>query len=118
MTRKILVVDDSDDLRELLVCALAPLGEILSASSGRDALIVLAAEKPALLLLDVSMPEMSGLAVLEAARALDSKLVVVMLTGAAERGVADKALSLGANAVVMKPFEMDAVLKQLQDLLP
>jgi FixJ family two-component response regulator len=69
------------------------------------------------MLLDVSMPEMGGLAVLEAARALDPRLAVVMLTGESDLGVARKALDLGARSFITKPFDVEVVLDELRRLL-
>lgn len=117
MRAKILVVDDSADLRALLVCALAPLGEVLEAANGREALRRVKADKPGLMLLDVTMPKMGGLAVLKSARALDAGLPIVMLTGDADLAVARKAIDLGARALIMKPFDVDGMIAKLRGLL-
>jgi DNA-binding response OmpR family regulator len=117
MKPRILVVDDIEDLRELLAVALSPIAEVSQAADGRGALLKMKSEKPALVLLDISLPDMSGLDVLAAARKLNPELIVVMLTGDADTTVAKKALSLGASAFVTKPFSMDDVLRKLQRLL-
>ena len=117
MPAKILIVDDGADFRTLLAIALAPLAEIVEAADGPEALRKIASDKPKLMLLDVSMPEMGGLAVLKKARALDPKLVVVMLTGESDLSVAKKAVELGARAFITKPFDVDAVLGELRRLL-
>lgn len=117
MPPRILVVDDNADMREALVGAFGTIAEVLEAANGRDALRQVRTKKPKLMLLDVSMPEMSGLAVLEAARAIDPKLVVVMLTGESDVAVAKKALDLGARSFITKPFDVDVVLDELRRLL-
>lgn len=107
--RKILIVDDDDDLRTVLRGLLSPLGTILEASNGVAALRLLKAEKPGVALLDVSMPEMDGLAVLRGALEIDPKLVVVMLTGEMDLHVAKRALEAGARAYITKPFDPNTI---------
>jgi two-component system chemotaxis response regulator CheY len=102
---KILIVDDDADLRLALSGLLAPLGEILEASDGMEALRALRERKPALMLLDVSMPGMDGVAVLKAALAENPTLTVLMVTGEADLSVARRALEAGARAYITKPFD-------------
>ena len=109
MPPKILVVDDDADMRQMLLCALDPLGEISAAANGVDAVRLIKSRKPNLMLLDVAMPEMNGLEVLHAARELQPNIVVVMLTGESDLAIAKKALELGARTYITKPFDMDVV---------
>ena len=104
MDQRILIVDDDADLRDSLAAILSPLFKMLTASNGAEALDVLKNERPRLILLDVTMPGMSGLEVLAAAKALNPALIVVMLTSNQEMEIAVKALSLGATEYVTKPF--------------
>jgi DNA-binding response OmpR family regulator len=117
MRRKILVVDDDADMRQILLCALDPLADVLEAADGHEALRKLKAERPRLMLLDVAMPEMDGLEVLKAARDFDPNLVVVMLTGESDLTVAKRTLDLGARSYVTKPFDAEVVYAEIQRLL-
>ena len=117
MPRKILIVDDDADMRQILSAALAPLAEVATAPDGREAVRLLAADKPRLMLLDIAMPGMSGIEVLRAARERDPNLVVVMLTGEADLAVAKTTLELGARTYVTKPFDMDVVYGEIKRLL-
>jgi DNA-binding response OmpR family regulator len=117
LSQKILVVDDDADLRRLIAAALKPLGTVAEAPDGKAALRRLRTLKPVLLLLDVSMPGMDGIAVLRAARELDPNLVVVMLTSESDVGVAKKALDLGARTYITKPFDIDVVYAEIERLL-
>jgi len=103
--RKVLIVDDAADIRQALLLALYPVCTALEAANGVDALRLLKREKPSLLLLDVSMPEMGGLALLRAARALDPSLSVVMISGHQDIRIARRALLEGARAYITKPFD-------------
>lgn len=113
MEHKILVVDDDDDIRFVLVSVLAPLGEVLEASGGEAALRLLKDEKPAIMLLDVSMPQMSGLAVLKAARMRAPSLIVMMLTAESSLSIAKIALERGARSYVTKPFDPEALREEV-----
>jgi YesN/AraC family two-component response regulator len=114
MPRKILVVDDDTDI---LLLTLDPMGAVAEASNGREALEKVKALKPDLMLLDVDMPEINGLEVLLAARKIDPRLQVVMLTAEADLAVAKKALDLGARSYITKPFDMRTVFEEVQRLL-
>lgn len=102
---KILIVDDDPDVRHILRGILEPVCAVVEAGDGESALAALAAEKPALMLLDVTMPGLDGIAVLTRARAVSPATAVVMLTGRADVSQARVALDLGARAYITKPFD-------------
>jgi Response regulators consisting of a CheY-like receiver domain and a winged-helix DNA-binding domain len=106
MARTILVVDDEPTLRETLVDALEADGfRVLSAADGREALIRFRAEHPDLILLDLMLPELSGVEVCRIIRA-ESGVPIIMLT--AKDSELDKVvgLELGADDYVTKPFSL------------
>jgi DNA-binding response OmpR family regulator len=106
MARTILVVDDETTLRETLVEALEAEGfRVVAAADGREALTVFRAERPDLILLDVMLPELSGVEVCRIIRA-ESSVPIVMLT--AKDSELDKVvgLELGADDYVTKPFSI------------
>jgi DNA-binding response OmpR family regulator len=106
MTRTILVVDDETTLRETLVEALELEGyRAIPAASGREALIRFRADQPDLVLLDLMLPELSGVEVCRILRA-ESQVPIIMLT--ARDGEVDKVvgLELGADDYVTKPFSL------------
>ena len=116
----ILVVDDNDDIRELFVARLAQEGfRALGASSGPQALERIAAAVPSLILLDVSMPGMSGLEVLARVRETHSpvQLPIMMVTARTESEDIVEALGLGANDYVTKPIDLPVVLARVRALL-
>ena len=106
MARTILVVDDEPTLRETLVDALESDGfRVVSAADGREALLKFRAERPDLILLDLMLPELSGVEVCRIIRA-ESGVPIVMLT--AKDSELDKVvgLELGADDYVTKPFSL------------
>ena len=117
MGPKILIVDDNDDLRTMLAAILGSRFTVLAASAGAEALELVKKERPALMLLDIAMPGMSGLEVLEAVRALDPALTVVMLTSLHDIDVAARALELGAAEYVTKPFDANYIRAEVQRLV-
>ena len=106
---KILVVDDDADVRRVLASILEPVAEVVTAADGEDALRLLGAERPDLVLLDLTLPGVDGLEVLRRARAARPDLLVVMLTGERDLALARAALDAGARAYFTKPFDPDQV---------
>ena len=113
----LLVVDDDAEMRALLRRILAPLGKVLEASNGPDALRLIQGEAPGLMLLDFAMPVMDGLAALRAAREIAPNMSVLMLTGDSDLSVIKRALAGGARAYITKPFEVESLLREVSRLL-
>jgi len=116
MARTILVVDDEPTLREALVEALETEGfRVVSAADGREALARFRAERPDLILLDLMLPELSGIEVCRIIRA-ESAVPIVMLT--AKDSELDKVvgLELGADDYVTKPFSLRELTARIRAL--
>ena len=116
MARTILVVDDETTLRETLVEALETEGfRVVSAADGREALLRFRAERPDLVLLDLMLPELSGIEVCRIIRA-ESGVPIVMLT--AKDSEIDKVvgLELGADDYVTKPFSVRELSARIRAL--
>jgi DNA-binding response OmpR family regulator len=114
---RILVVDDDADIRLLLRELLERASfEVDEAASGRAALQALNAAPPALVLLDVSMPELDGYQTLERIRDL-SEVPVIMLTARSNELEKVRGLTSGADDYVAKPFGRQELLARVQALL-
>jgi DNA-binding response OmpR family regulator len=112
----ICIVDDDPDVRELVEYKLLQNGhEVLTATNGQDALRVVPEAKPALLLLDVMMPGLSGFEVLAQLRASDATrgLPIIMLTAKAQDADAERGFALGANDYMLKPFSPRELLNRI-----
>lgn len=117
---RLLVVDDDEDIRELLSLALGVAGhEILTARDGPDALDVLAAEPVDLIVLDVSMPQMSGLEVARRVRAAppEHEPLILMLSAMADPDAIAAGIAAGADSYATKPFHITALARAVDTLL-
>jgi DNA-binding NtrC family response regulator len=117
MARTILVVDDEEDLRRIISRMLSSQGKVLEAADGAEAVRIIKESVPDLLLLDVTLPDGSGLDVLKQAHVLAPALPVLMLTGQLDIDTARDALEQGARAYMTKPFEPSALKQEVARLL-
>ncbi|MBX7149927.1 response regulator [bacterium] len=118
--KKILLADDEPDFVSLLSQALVSVGfEVITASEGLRAIQMAHQQKPDLMLLDVNMPGGTGDVVLKALRGKEDtkNLPVIIVTAATEESLAKRLVANGANAIVIKPFEMPDLLTTIQNLL-
>jgi DNA-binding response OmpR family regulator len=116
MARTILVVEDETTLRETLADALEAEGfRVVQAADGRDALARFRSDRPDLVLLDLMLPELSGVEVCRIIRA-ESSVPIVMLT--AKDSELDKVvgLELGADDYVTKPFSLRELTARIRAL--
>jgi DNA-binding NtrC family response regulator len=107
MKKRILIVDDEPRVRTSLKMVLEPTYEVLQAADAQEGLDLFRREGPHLVLLDVILPGMDGLAVLEKLHAEDRSIPVIMLTGTKAVKTAVDAMKLGAADYISKPFEID-----------
>jgi two-component system chemotaxis response regulator CheY len=113
---KFLIVDDSSTMRKIVSLALSGAGhEFAEAENGKQAFDTLGAEKFGCILLDINMPEMTGIQFLEARASVPSlaAIPVIVLTTQDEEELRKKALSLGAKAYLVKPFKKEELVATL-----
>lgn len=112
----VLAIDDDPDFREGLTDVLDEFGYcVRTASNGREALEALRAEPaPDVILLDLRMPEMDGRQFREL-QARDERLSAIpLVVVSGSREVGEEAESLGADAVLEKPFGVDQLLRSIE----
>ncbi len=118
MPQRVLVVDDERGIREALRQVLEYEGmEVVTASSGDEALESMPGFHPHLVLLDVKMAGMDGLQTLAKIRAIDDTLPVVMISGHGSIQTAVEATQLGAYDFLEKPLDTDRILLTLRNAL-
>jgi len=115
---RILVIDDEAAIRDSLKMTLEYEGyEFLAAATGQEGLALIERESPDLVLLDVKMPGMDGLEVLDRVRAINDALPVVVVSGHGTISTAVEATKKGAFDFIEKPFASDRVLVSLRNAL-
>ena len=115
---KVMVVDDAAFMRLRACKVLQDNGhEVVQAENGAEAVRQYAEHRPDAVLLDITMPEMDGLAALKAIRNLDPQARVAMVTAMGQQTIVMEALKAGAKDFVLKPFQPDRVLGALHKLL-
>ena len=117
MRDKILVVDDDPAARRIIVQLFEASAEVLEASNGADALKMVEAQRPRLMILDMTMPGMSGLEVLKARQTSAVAVVTLVVTGRDDIELAKQALALGAAEYITKPFDLDRLLGEVERIL-
>lgn len=117
----VLIADDSKTTQMLVRRALQQIGniELVCAENGREALEVLKARPVDLLVTDVIMPEMDGIALVREVRRTRAKheLPILMITARAEVNARNEGLGLGANSYVLKPLSGIELRQQAERLL-
>jgi len=118
--QRVLVVDDEPDIAALVVYHLAKAGyRVSTAATGADAVHAARAERPAIIVLDLMLPGMSGYDVLEALRAdpATAAIPALMLTARREEEDRIRGLSLGADDYVTKPFSPQELVLRVGAIL-
>jgi DNA-binding response OmpR family regulator len=111
-TRPVLVVDDDESIREMLTDVLRAAGySVRVASDGEVALAAVAAEQPALVLLDMRMPRVDGWEFARRLKERGARPPIIVMT--AVRDARRAAAEIGADAYIPKPFEIDQLLTQV-----
>ncbi len=114
----ILVVDDDSDIQKLICMRLNAAGyQTVTAQNGLEALALLEQRQPALVLSDLRMPDMDGMALLEAIRRKYVTMPVIMLTAHGSIPDAVKVTQQGAFGFLTKPFDSQELLQQVENAL-
>lgn len=121
MTRRILLVDDEELIREVVAMSLSLVGqwEVISADSGEEGLKTAAREQPDAILLDVMMPGLDGPATFERLQedVTTRHIPVILLTAKVGNSDQSRWNELGVSGVLVKPFDPMLLSRQIADLL-
>ncbi len=109
------MVDDEERILKFIKIKLKVSGyEVVTAANGQEALALVASDKSDLVLLDIFMPVMDGFEMLKRLRTFSTVPVIII---SAHASMVEKALELGANDCITKPFSPDELLKRIENLL-
>jgi two-component system, NtrC family, response regulator AtoC len=114
---RILIADDDPSIRNLLTEFLQ--GEdfrVAEASNGQEVLQQMEADRPDAVLMDIRMPELDGLSVLQRTQSDDNRVPIILMTAYGTSNLAIRAMQLGAYDYITKPFDLDDVLMTLKRL--
>ncbi len=115
---KILIVDDEGGIVEEVKIYFEEEGFIVfTADTCKDGIEILAREKPDILLLDMKLPDMSGLNVLKASKTTSPYTKVIVNTGYVDQSAIDEAERLGRDAFLQKPFNLERLHEEISRLL-
>ncbi len=115
MGLKVLVVDDEEDVLEVIQDRLEAYGfSVVTAGNGLEAVKKLSDEKFDGVFLDIKMPEMGGIEVLEEIRKNGLKIPVIIITASSTQETALEAMAKGANDYVLKPFEWEELKAKIE----
>ena len=115
---KVLVIDDEPGVRDLISEALSLSGiNAESAADGLEALSFLRREKFDLLILDINMPKLDGLALLEKLRSEGASVPVLMLSARADKTDINQGLRIGADDYLTKPFSIEELVLRVKAIM-
>lgn len=112
---RVMIADDSDEIRQLLSDALE-LGNhelVAQARDGIETIEKFKTAKPDVLLLDIGMPKKDGMVVLEEIRSSNPDAKIIMITAYEDQSTINRSSSAGAQAYLIKPFDYKNVLKAI-----
>lgn len=115
---KILVVDDAAFMRMKVVKHITELGhEAVEAENGKDAVEKYSALKPDMVLMDITMPEMDGIAAVKMIKAGDPHAKIAMLSAMGQQAMVIDAIKAGARDFVLKPFQPEKLTAVINKIL-
>jgi len=117
---RIVIVEDDEDIREIVIYALQSAGfEAFGYETGEELMAALGSELPSLILLDIMLPNIDGLSILEKLRKMPNtkKLPVIMLTAKNSEYDKVKGLDMGADDYISKPFGVMELIARINAVL-
>jgi len=116
--KKVLVVDDDPEILNMIAEALPQAGcEVLVAHDGREALELFRVERPPLVVADLKMPKLDGVALMKAIKDTSPRTEILIVTAHADLASAIEAIRQGAFDYVQKPFDFNVLLGRVSQAL-
>ncbi len=119
MQHKILIADDATFMRMMLKDILSHAGfiNLIEAKNGREAINLFKVEKPELILLDVTMPDMDGLKALEEIKDVNPDVKIIMCSSMGQEEIVSECFEKGADDFIMKPFKPERVVQAVSQFI-
>ena len=119
MAKNVLICDDAAFMRMMIKDILSKNGYNIAgeAENGLKAIEKYNELKPDLVLMDITMPEMDGIAALKAIKASDAGATVIMCSAMGQQAMVIESITAGAKDFIVKPFQADRVLEAVKKVL-
>ena len=121
MTKRVLIVEDEENILELLSAIFEDLGDyrILCVRDGEDALRIARTDNPDIIMLDIRLPKLNGYEVCKSVKSNSamSHIKVLMISGMAQNFDRQKAQEAGADGYITKPFSLIELVEKVEGLL-
>lgn len=115
--RKLLIIDDEVGIIEEVRDFFAEEGfDVQTADSGKDGIKLIKEFQPDVLILDIKLPDISGLDVLKICKSSSPATKVIVVTGYVDQGIIDEAERLGRDAFLQKPFDLMCIVDEVEKL--
>jgi DNA-binding NtrC family response regulator len=115
---RILIVDDERRILQLLGDCFKQDYTVETAMNGGEALAIIQRQRPDIVLLDITLPGMSGVHLLKEIKRIDPTIAVIMVTGNDNVALAAEALESGAVNVIRKPFDLQYLDRLVAEIVP
>lgn len=116
--KKILIVDDEVGIVQEIKEFLTEEGyEVYTADTGKEGIRWLESTKPDVIMIDVKLPDLSGVDVLRACKEKSPKTKTIMVTGYVDQNLIDEAQAVGRDAFLQKPFDLLKITNEIERLL-
>lgn len=114
---KILIVDDEDNIRALMKGILSDLGEIYEAENGKKGLAIFNQNNPDLILLDIMLPDISGVELLQEIREKNKDVKIIMITAYETIKSVIEIMNIPISGYITKPFIVKDVRERIKGIL-
>lgn len=116
---KIMVVDDANFMRMMLKDILQGSGfnTVIEAKSGGEAIIFTKVERPEVVILDVTMPDMDGIEALKKIKNFDPNIKVIMCSSMGQEDMVEECFNQGADDFIMKPFKPERIIQAVSQFI-
>lgn len=114
---KILIIDDEDNIRNLLKNILIDIADVYDAESGTKGMQIFQKEKPQLIMLDIMLPDTSGIELLQRIREQDKNVKIVMITAYETIKSVIDIMNINISGYITKPFVIKDVREKIKNIL-
>jgi two-component system chemotaxis response regulator CheY len=117
---KILIVDDAGFMRKMVQTHLSKAGysDFIEGEDGQRAIDIYREEKPDLVIMDITMPNVDGIEALRQIKASDSDAKIIMCSAMGQEAMVMEAIKLGALDFIVKPFKAERIIQTVNKILP